>query len=110
MLQVPTPLPPEMFPTLPPWVTLPPGVTLLIVVAIVGGATILLLPLVRALARRLEGRSREDPALRGEMDHVRARLSEIDSLQLRLSEMEERLDFAERMLAQQRDVHRLKGS
>lgn len=48
-------------------------------------------PLARAAADRLRGRSagEADPALLTEMDHLRDRLAEV----------EERLDFAERLLA-----------
>jgi hypothetical protein len=38
---------------------------------------------------------------------LQAKLGEIDDLQRRLAEVEERLDFAERLLAKQRDVERL---
>jgi hypothetical protein len=48
-------------------------------------------PLARAMADRLRGRGRTeaDPAL----------LAEVDQLRERLAEVEERLDFAERLLA-----------
>lgn len=58
-------------------------------------------PLGRALADRIAGRSREHP---GEDDVLRA---EVDGLKQRLSEVEERLDFAERLLTKQRDAERL---
>lgn len=41
------------------------------------------------------------------LEDVQARLLEIDQLKQRVTELEERLDFAERMLASQRDAQRL---
>jgi hypothetical protein len=70
-------------------------VTLLVMTA----CTIVLWPLVRALARRLEGRGSPDAALRSELEQMQHRLGEVDALQLRVGELEERLDFAERLLA-----------
>jgi len=43
----------------------------------------------------------------GGLEDVEARLNELDDLQRRLADVEERLDFAERMLSQQRDAQRL---
>lgn len=57
----------------------------------------LLRPLVLGLGRRLEGRG-ADPAVLAELDDVRAQLRELDGVQQRVAELEERLDFAERML------------
>jgi Tfp pilus assembly protein PilO len=78
-------------------------ITLLVMTAI----TIVLWPLARALARRLEGRGAVDAALRAEMEQLQHRLGEVDAMQVRLAEMEERLDFAERLLAQSREPDRL---
>ncbi|MEP6687432.1 MAG: hypothetical protein ABJC36_03725 [Gemmatimonadales bacterium] len=61
--------------------------------------TIVLWPLARALARRLEGRGSVDAALRSELEQMQHRLAEVDALQMRVGELEERLDFAERLLA-----------
>ena len=41
---------------LPPWMVLPPQVIGLIGIAIVAGAALVLFPIARAIARRLEGR------------------------------------------------------
>ena len=41
------------------------------------------------------------------LEDVQARLLELDQLKQRVSELEERLDFAERMLASHRDAQRL---
>jgi Tfp pilus assembly protein PilO len=77
----------------------PPAIVMIVVCSLIA-ATIILWPIMRALARRLEGRGAPDPALRAEMEQVHQRLAEIDSLQVRLAELEERLDFTERLLAQ----------
>ncbi|HKU61897.1 MAG TPA: hypothetical protein VJQ44_11815 [Gemmatimonadales bacterium] len=58
---------------------------------------VILWPVMRALARRLEGRS-VDPALHEEVERLQHRLEEMDTLQVRVAELEERLDFAERLL------------
>jgi Tfp pilus assembly protein PilO len=77
--------------------------TLLVMTA----ATIVLWPLVRALARRLEGRGAVDAALRAEVEQLQHRLGEVDVMQGRIAELEERLDFTERLLAQSREPDRL---
>lgn len=46
-------------------------------------------------------------ALRAEVDELRRRVAAGEELQLRVAELEERLDFAERVLAQQRERQRL---
>ena len=108
------PLPPEAVivqgPMIPPWVTLPPQVTALIALGFFAACALVLYPLMRALGRRLEGgRSQADPALRSEIEELRARLGEMDAMQHRLVDLEERVDFAERLLAQRRDAERLPG-
>ncbi len=50
--------------------------------------------------------------LRGKLDGVgggdmQARLDQLDEVQRRLTDLEERMDFAERMLAKQRDADRI---
>jgi hypothetical protein len=115
MLLVQTPTPPPSpdiftvhdFPSPPFWVTMPPGAVTLIVLGIVAGCVIVLWPLMRALARRLEGRPASDPALLGEIEQLRTRLAELEQVPHRMADLEERLDFAERLLSQQRDVPRL---
>ena len=67
------PNPPDPFFVPPPWVTLPPQVVLLISIAFIAGVTIVLWPLMRAFARRIEGRG-VNPALQGEIEQLRARV------------------------------------
>lgn len=78
-------------------------ITLLVMTAV----TIVLWPLARALARRLEGRGAVDAALRAEVEQLQHRLGEVDVMQGRIAELEERLDFTERLLAQAREPDRL---
>lgn len=59
-------------------------------------------PLARAWARKLEGKV-GDPELRAEVDQLRDQLGEMDGLRTRVQELEERVEFAERMLSQKRD-------
>lgn len=59
-------------------------------------------PLARAWARKLEGKV-GDPELRAEVEHLRDQLGEVDGLRTRVQELEERVEFAERMLSQKRD-------
>ena len=103
--EIPTPPPEVIMP--PPWITLPPQVVLLIVLGFLAGCTIVLWPLMRAIARRIEGRHQASPALQAEVDQLRTRLAEMDGLQHRVAELEERVDFAERLLAQKREPERL---
>jgi hypothetical protein len=75
-----------------------------VLVMIVGlsllAATIILWPVMRALGRRLEGKGGSaDPAMRAEVEQLQHRLGEVDVLQQRVAELEERIDFTERMLA-----------
>jgi hypothetical protein len=71
------------------------GIVFLALVA----TTIILWPIMRAFGRRLEGKGPGDGALRAEVEQLQQRLSEVDQLHHRVAELEERLDFAERMLA-----------
>ncbi|HUL68741.1 MAG TPA: hypothetical protein VLT17_00705 [Gemmatimonadales bacterium] len=89
------------------WDTLPPEAAVTIIIVLIAGMVVMAWPIVRAVARRIEGRAHEDPALRGEVDQLRARLAEIEGLQVRLSDLEERVDFTERVLAQQKGIGQL---
>lgn len=90
----------------PPWETLPPEAVVMIVVAMTIGAVLVVWPLVRALARRLEGGSRK---LETEMADLRSRLEameeqaitsgEFEATDHRMYELEERVAFVERLLA-----------
>jgi hypothetical protein len=111
ILQVPVPPTPPT-PHAPPFdpnlilLTGGPPMVIMIVIAALAATTIILWPIVRAFARRLEGKS-GDPALRAEVEQLHARLGEVDTLHTRIGDLEERLDFAERLLAQNREPDRL---
>lgn len=72
------------------------------------GVAALLGPIGKALARRIAGRGAVDPATgltTGEMAAERivdleSRLHDLEAAHTRMAELEERLEFAERMLAQ----------
>jgi Tfp pilus assembly protein PilO len=66
-------------------------------------------------ARRLQARQRPelhsrevDPTARSEtLEDVQASVGELDRLKQRMTELEERVDFVERLLAKQREAQRL---
>lgn len=62
-------------------------------------------PVGRAIARRIEGTSGqvEGP----DLADVQGRIAELEQRMLSVQELEERLDFTERLLAQQREQPRL---
>ena len=110
MLQGPVPPTPPQVPFDPNLIFMNhggPPIVLLIVIAALTATVIILWPIMRAFGRRLEGRGAADPALRADVEQVHARLAEIDALQARISELEERVDFTERLLAQNREPDRL---
>ena len=75
------------------------------IILTVGVAQVLvrrLLPADRLLGRRASTRD-----LAEMVEQVQRRLAELDDLRKRLDEVEERLDFAERLLAKQREGERL---
>jgi flagellar biosynthesis/type III secretory pathway M-ring protein FliF/YscJ len=73
------------------------GAIIAVVAIIVAG--IVLFPLIRALARRLE-RGRPDDSALAEIEHLRGRVAELEQVQQRVAELEERVDFSERLLTQ----------
>ena len=107
MFQIPAPnapLPPDISQVYvgtgpPEWIA-----PVIIITMIVIG--IILFPLARAWARRIEGKG-TDAAMLDEVHHLRERVSELESQSLRMQELEERLDFTERLLAQRDNVVRL---
>jgi hypothetical protein len=113
MLQTPMPAPPAP-PTSEPFIISSGGGPSMLeaisicVLAISFGfvAYKLLMPLVRAFAARIEGRG-SNPALEQRVNELQHQLADAESLQHRVVELEERLDFAERLLAQRDDPARL---
>lgn len=97
------PTPPT--PPLPPEVVVTTGgvpesvvaaVTVIVALVVAG---VILLPLVRAWARKIEGRT-TDAGLLNEVGQLRARVAELEDLHNRVGELEERVDFSERLLSQ----------
>lgn len=75
----------------------------MLIVTGIPGLFMLLTPVAKAWGRRLEGNSVDTE----ELESLRGEVAELRALPERLQELEERLDFAERLLAQQRDPERL---
>ena len=67
------------------------------------GAVYILGPIARAYARRME-RHGEEPEVQAELQSLRDRIGEVDQLRERMLELEERVDFAERLLARPADA------
>ncbi len=106
-MQVIAPMPPmPPMPQMPPdaFQSGPPEKVIIGLVIIVGLilAGVILAPLIKALARRIEGKS-VDAGLAAEIDHLRTRVAELEGVQDRMAELEERVDFSERLLAQGRE-------
>jgi hypothetical protein len=87
------------FPTPAPWEVMPPQVLAIIALAFIAASALVLWPLFRAIARRIEGRGTADAGhLREELMDLRERVQLLEGAQARVLELEERLDFAERLL------------
>lgn len=100
--EVIAPLPPMM-----PWVFMSPPALVLTSLGFFAAVVLITYPLIRALARRIEGRSVPDQALQAEVEELRARVADLEQRQGVVHELEERMDFTERLLAQQREQARL---
>ena len=92
-----------------------PAITMSIIALSVSAAFVLRGPVGRALAQWISGWSHNEAkwmelkavgrgAPSGEVEQLRA---EVDELQRQLTEVNERLDFAERILAKTRDAERI---
>ena len=86
----------------------PMVITTVLTVA-VAGTIVLRGPLGRALARAIELGAGGQPQDDGRMAHLEQRVAELEAGQTRLAELEERVDFAERMLIRQDAPVRLPG-
>lgn len=94
-------LPPPGVPHASPWEI---AQSIAIVIVALGGVTGALM-FVRALAQRL-GHPRVEPSAGPEVVELRDTMQHLSG---RVGELEERIDFAERLLARERDAERLKG-
>ncbi len=110
MLELQNPVPP-----VPP---VPPGSEIGVTGSLEGIAAVVLLlgvglilaalvwPLIRALARRIEG-GVPGAEMQIELDGLRERLRQLEEMQPRLAELEERVDFTERIVAKTHEPDRL---
>ena len=110
MLAYQTPVPP-----VPP---VPPGSEMSVSGSLEGIAAVVLLlgvglilaaliwPLIRALARRIEGGA-PSAEMQAELDGLRVRVRQLEEMQPRMAELEERVDFTERIVAKTREPDRL---
>lgn len=79
----------------------------LLIIGVTVSACVLGLPIVRGVVRRFErkgggARGGSDEMLRMEVEELRARLDAMEQVDHRLIDVEERLDFAERVLTQRK--------
>lgn len=103
MLQTPVPLPPAG--PDPNLMVAPISEAIMMILLVIGFMVVALKvlgPMARAMARRMEGKV-GDPELRGDVEQLREQLGEMDGLRSRVQELEERVEFTERLLAQKRD-------
>jgi hypothetical protein len=80
--------------------------------ALLGAITGITAIIARAVVRYQERRTRghdeaQDAAIRAELEEIRAVLADQPDLRQRLTDLEERLDFAERLLVQRQEQARL---
>jgi hypothetical protein len=104
--QTPTPLPPiPDIPPIPPIIVgpemVPPWVPYVAALGIIM-VGIVLFPIVRALARRIEGRGGNEE-LRAEIDVLHQRVADLEAVEQRMHELENRIEFSERLLTQHRE-------
>jgi hypothetical protein len=98
-------------PPLPPGseITLAGSLNDLAAVVLLLGAGLILAalvwPLIRALARRIEGGG--PSPMQAELDGLRERVRQLEEMQPRMAELEERVDFTERIVAKTREPDRL---
>lgn len=78
-----------------------PGLVIIAVVLVIGLLKLLRGPVGEALADRLRGGT---PAR-----HDQQLMAEVEAMKTRLAEVEERLDFAERLLARRESIDQLPG-
>ncbi len=84
----------------------PEGVAFLFTLTIIG-STVLLYPLVRALAERIRSKNL-DAGVREELQLLREDLlAEIQQARREIGDFGERVDFLERFIAKQREAERL---
>jgi len=109
MLQGPVPPTPPIGPQFDPnllFMNDSKGVVSIVIASLIA-VTIILWPIMRAFARRLEGKGNVDSALRAEVEQLHISLAEVDALRQEVAELHERVDFAERVLLKSHDRNEL---
>ena len=66
----------------------------------------LIWPLIKAIARRIEGGA-ASADVQAELEGLRERVRQLEEMQPRMLELEERVDFTERIVAKSREPDRL---
>ncbi len=80
------------------------GIEIFFTLAAVVGGPLLAVMVVPALAKRFLRAAAPPEPRPAEIEELRERMGELDDMARRVAELEERVDFAERLLAQQRDA------
>jgi hypothetical protein len=93
---------------IPPGDVAPIVITIVITVA-TAGTLILRGPVGRGLARAMEVGAGAPPAPDPRIDQLEQRVAELEAAHGRLAELEERVDFAERLLTRNEAATRLPG-
>ena len=78
-----------------------------IIFFVAGGVVMVRLLTSKISQRELESRGRDQAERDHLLEDVQVRLGELDQLKERLGELEERVDFTERLLTKQREGQRL---
>jgi hypothetical protein len=84
-------------------------VFLTVVSVVVVALGVVLGPVGRALSRRIDGKSMPDPRQVAMLEDLASRVEDGAELRRELAELQERVDFAERLLAQRPDMVPLPG-
>lgn len=77
-----------------------PGDVIALIAVCTAAVLVLRGPLGRAVENLLGGRKRGTGLSEGELEDIRARLDAVHELEQRVYELEERVEFSERLLAQ----------
>jgi hypothetical protein len=80
------------------WGGLPPWVVLALSLAALAATALILWPIARALGRAIEARTDRRFGTPADIERLQERVTELETITPRLAELEERLDFAERVL------------
>ncbi len=80
----------------------PEGIIFLIPIAGIGAGCLFMVGAYKLLVRWLDRKRLPDLDLTDEVDRLRGEVESMTDVSLRVQELEERLDFAERLLAQQK--------